>query len=212
VREESGIRNPESRGSPAPPGGGRWTPGSRRRASRGFTLIELVVVVLIVGLIMMLAATRLDFMVPKYRLRGAARELASTAKQGKARAAATGKDVYLEIDLSRGSYWLLVAFPKPEAERVSELEANALEYQPVLQRALPEAVQFTDVVLGDKEIVTSGRARMRLSPFGASSHAIFNLKGEGDRELAVRINGLTGDVAFFEERKDADELLEDAGP
>ena len=191
-------------------GGLRREPADGRRG--GFTLVELVVVVLIVGLIMMLAATRLDFMVPKYRLRGAAREVASTAKQGKARAAATGKDVYLEVDLSRGQYWLLVAFPKPVEDRVSELEANALEYLPVLQRALPEGVQFTDVIFSEKEVVSSGRARMRLSPFGASMHAIFNLKGPDDRELAVRVNGLTGDVSFFEGHREGDKLLEDPGP
>jgi hypothetical protein len=170
------------------------------------------VVVLIIGLMMTLAATRLDFMVPKYRLRGAAREVASIVKQGKARAAATGKDVYFEADLSRGSYWLLVAFPKPVEERVSELESNALVYQPILQRSLGEGVHFTDVIFSEKEIVTSGRARLRLTPFGASTNAIFNLKGQDDRELAVRVNGLTGDVAFFEGHRDGDKLLEDSGP
>jgi hypothetical protein len=169
-------------------------------------------VVLIVGLMMALAATRLDFLVPKYRLRGAAREVASIVKQGKARAAATGKDVYLEIDLSRGTYWLLVAFPKPPEERVSELEADALEYQPILQRALPPGVEFSDVVFSEKEVVTSGRARLRMAPFGASTHAIFNLKGVEERELAVRVNGLTGNVSFVEGRLEGTRLLEDSGP
>ena len=40
------------------------SPGSARR--RGFTLIELIVVVLIIGLLMGVAATKLDFLVPKY--------------------------------------------------------------------------------------------------------------------------------------------------
>ena len=184
----------------------------RRAARQGFTLIELVVVVLIMGLVMGLAATRLDFLVPKYRIRAAARDVASVLKQGKARAAAQGKDVYFEVDLGQGRYWLLAPFPKPEEPGDQRpVESRPLVYEPVFVRQLPEGVQFIDVILGDKEKVTSGRARVRLSAFGASSHVILNLVNGDDVIIAVKMNGFTGLVSFHDGHQDAEELLEDRG-
>ena len=176
------------------------------RARSGFTLIELMLVCVIIGLMVGLAATRLDLMVPKYRLRAAAREVASVLKQAKARAAAQGKDVYFEIDLAQGRYWLLAPFPKedPMADPKT-VESRPLEYQALFVRALPDGAHFTDVILGDKEKATSGRVRVRLSAFGASSHVIVNLTNSDDNIVSLKMNGFTGMSSY------AEELLEDKG-
>jgi prepilin-type N-terminal cleavage/methylation domain-containing protein len=184
-----------------PPAGGRG----------GFTLVELMIVVVIVGLMAGLAVTRMDFLVPKYRLRGAAREVAGAFKQARSRAVGTGKDVYVELDLPRGQYWILVAFPKP-AEPGEAVDPKALEYQPMQQQTLPDGVRFVDAIQGAKDRVETGRARLKVSPFGSSMHMIVNLKNTDDREMALRMNGLTGAVTFHEGRLDAEDLLEDQGP
>ena len=54
--------------------------------------------------------------------------------------------------------------------------------------------------------------RVRLAPFAMSTHTIVNLRNKEDRQAAVKFNGFTGYVSFYEERKDAEELLEDSGP
>jgi len=183
-----------------------------KRSSGGFTLIELILVVLIMGLMMGLAATRLDFMVPKYRLRAAARDVASVLKQGKARAAAQGKDVYFEIDLSKGRYWLLAPFPKPDPTGAAEpVESRPLEYEMVFVRTLPDGVHFIDAILGEKEKATSGRVRVRLSAFGASAHVILNLINSDDLVISVKMNGFTGMISYLDEHQDAEDLLEDKG-
>jgi general secretion pathway protein H len=183
----------------------------RRGRAGGFTLIELIAVCTIVALLVGVAAIRLDYVIPKYRLRGAGREVAAVLRQAKARAAATGREVFVEIDLSKGTYWMLSAFPRL-LEDGREAEPKAYEYQRVFLKRLPEDVEFTDVVFGVRDKVDRGTARVRLSPLGASSHAIVNLRNRDRLELAVRLNGFTGHVAFYDEHKDADELLEDREP
>jgi prepilin-type N-terminal cleavage/methylation domain-containing protein len=178
----------------------------------GFTLIELVLVCVIIGIMVGLAVTRLDLLVPKYRLRAAARDVAAVLKQGKARAAAQGKDVYFEVDLSQGKCWLLAPFPKPESDSDPRpVESRPLQYEAVFTRTLPDGVHFIDAIMGDKEKATSGRVRVRLSAFGASSHVILNLINSDDNVISLKMNGFTGMISYLDEHQDAEELLEDKG-
>lgn len=188
-----------------------------RRATQGFTLIELIAVLTIIAVVMGVAVTRLDWMVPQYRLRGAAREVGAALKRARARAASTGRDVYLEIDLAKGRYWLLVAFPRQTNES-GAAGSSGMEYQPMFQRSIdPDSreepsIHVVDVVLGPEENVEDGIARVRFSPFGGSDHVIVNLRNDNDEILAVKMNGFTGHVSFYDEYQDAKELLEDPGP
>src|SRR5258705_5082957 len=76
----------------------------------GFTLIELIVVVLILTLMTGLAVAKLDFLVPKYRLRAATRETAAVLQQARSPAASIGRDIYVRIHLSDRSYEMRVPF------------------------------------------------------------------------------------------------------
>jgi prepilin-type N-terminal cleavage/methylation domain-containing protein len=184
----------------------------KRGRSGGFTLIEMLAVVIIVAVMMLVAVGRMDFLLPEYRLRSAARELGALMKQGRARAAATGKDVYLVIDLSRDSYHLLVAIQQEAEEDLEEGEEPVFLYEPAFPTTLPEGVDLVDVIFGGRNKVAEGTARVRFSALGASSHTIVNFKEQGGDELAVKLNGFTGHLSFYGEYTDADELLEDEEP
>lgn len=181
------------------------------KSEGGFTLIELIAVILIIALIAGFAASNVDVLVPKYRLRAAAREVASSLKEARARAAATGKDVYFEIDLPKGRYWILVAQPRQGEPGEGPLLTRDLEYQPAFERSLPDQVEFVDVLVCDKDKVAEGRARVRLSPFGTSAHLIVNLRLKEGRVMAVKLNGFTGSVTFHDSYKEGEALLEDSG-
>lgn len=181
--------------------------GLRPQASSGFTLVELICVVVIVAAIAMLAAAQMDNLLPKYRLRAAAREVGAVLKQARTRAAGSGKDIFVEMDLSKGTYWILAPFPK--MENGLPADPPQLEYQELMHSELPFDVEFVDVILGEKIRTASGRARVRFSPFGAANHTIVNLRNKEDRPLAVRMNGFTGNLTFHDGYKEADEILED---
>ncbi len=183
-----------------------------------FTLIELIVVVMILSLITALAVMRMDFLVPKYRLRAATRQTAAILNQARSRAASIGRDVYVRLHLSEGKYEILVPMPKEEQPWVAPdtppelIPPTEYEFQSKFAGTLPEGPEFVNVIVGSEadQTITSGRAQVRISPFGAGDHVIVNFRLD-DRRAAIRLNGLTGIVSFYEEEKTAPELLEDQG-
>jgi Tfp pilus assembly protein FimT len=168
-----------------------------------------VAVIAVVGLIAALAIGRIDFVIPKYRLRGAVREVASVLKQGKAKASTSGRETYFMADLSQGEYWLLVAFPKlkDDGSLPGPDDPVEFEYQESFRSRLPAGVEFSEVILGPESKFTSGKAVVRFSPYGASQSVIVNLRMD-ERPMCAKLNGITGAVSYYEEHQQADELLE----
>lgn len=98
-----------------------------RRISRGFTLIELVLVILIIGFVMAIVAPTMGQMLRSNRLDNAARTVAAVLKDARARAAADAKPYRLVIDTDDNTCWIEVLTPegfirpKSSAGRIREL-------------------------------------------------------------------------------------------
>lgn len=189
----------------------------RRSPGRnGFTLIELIVVIVILSLVAALAVTRLDMLVPKYRLRGAVRQTAHALQEARSRAASTGRDVYVRLYLSEGRYELLIPLEKevqtfvPPDTPPELIPPKEYEFHSAFGGTLPDGPEFVNVILGTDpdQTITSGRAQVRVSPFGAGDHVIVNFRLD-ERKAALRLNGLTGLISFYEEEKTAQQLMED---
>ncbi|MBZ4419018.1 Tfp pilus assembly protein FimT/FimU [Myxococcus sp. RHSTA-1-4] len=67
----------------------------RRRGSQGFTLLEMMVVVAIIGILASLSVTTLSRMQPRLDVMGALDDLSATLSQAQARAQARGGDVWV---------------------------------------------------------------------------------------------------------------------
>lgn len=80
----------------------------RRRARAGFSLIEIMAVLIILGIILMSVVPAIDNLVPAYRLRSAAREVASLIELAHSEAVSTRKEFKLAYDLDQETYWLIL--------------------------------------------------------------------------------------------------------
>ena len=78
------------------------------RSRRAFTLIELIAVTVIMATLMAAVVPALDSMVPKYRMRAGAREVASLIEQAQAEAVGKRREFSVAYDLDENTYWLVL--------------------------------------------------------------------------------------------------------
>ncbi|MFN3167806.1 MAG: Tfp pilus assembly protein FimT/FimU [Phycisphaeraceae bacterium] len=82
------------------------------RPSRGFTLIELVLVMLIIGLLLAIVAPSLGGLLRSQRMDQGARTVAAMLKDARVRAAGEAKPYRLVIDTQDNTAWLEVLTPE----------------------------------------------------------------------------------------------------
>ena len=74
------------------------------RDTRGFTLIELVVVLAIMALVFMVAAPQIGSILPRAELKSGARQLAAGLREARSRAIQTNGDVVFSVDVDGRRY------------------------------------------------------------------------------------------------------------
>ena len=145
------------------------------RSSRSaFTLIELMLVAVLLGVMAAIAAPRIGAMLPRVSLQGAARQIADDVRAAQAYAVNRGRVVYLEYDLSEGSARLIVA------------DAESL---PPLLDPLPQ-----DVSIARVGAITSGTAQVGVFPTGYVTPHQVELVSEGGGQMTVDFSGLGVEV------------------
>lgn len=90
--------------------------------ARGFTLMEIMAVMAIIGVLLLAVVPNIDNQVPAFRLRGGARAVASTIELAQSEAISKRKVYAIRYDFNRNSYTLLLPPPDPEEEEESEEE------------------------------------------------------------------------------------------
>lgn len=194
---------------------------STRATSEGFTLVELTLVVLIVGILMSMALPRLTILAGE-RLDSGARRLATLIRYLHDEAALRGTVYRLTLDLDEASWavhsWApLAASASPEFgtdtaagtpapfSAAVKLDEQALReknenrftagWDPYAAAGtLPDGVVFEYVATADSVENTGARALYFL-PEGSMENVRIALQGETGREVELRVDGVTGHVA-----------------
>ena len=84
---------------------------ARRGRTRGFTLLELLAVVALLGIVLFFVVPKLDNITPGARLKAAARKIGSTMELAQGQAIATGKEHVLAYDVTKGTLWIILPPP-----------------------------------------------------------------------------------------------------
>jgi prepilin-type N-terminal cleavage/methylation domain-containing protein len=187
---------------------------TRARTDAGFTLLEILIVVMLIALISGVFATTLGggFGV---HLRNAGRALSAELEYVGQRAVTTGRPQRFVIDLNEQVFRVEELPPPPETEGPGALPEHAerLSLAPPLEtrefvpvdgrlgewRALDDEdeVLLREVRLAD-EAKTEGAVAIGFSPDGGSDPAEIWLRDDGDYDLRIRLVPWSGEIRVEE--------------
>ncbi|MBK1672622.1 type II secretion system protein GspH [Ectothiorhodospira shaposhnikovii] len=140
------------------------------RRQGGFTLMELLVVLIIAVGLLGLAGVRFAAGTPGAELRAAAREMTSGLRYVRAAALSSGQEQVLLVDVDNGRYW--IAGREQQTRRV------------------PERVDIHLVTSRD-EVVSDRVAGLRFYPDGSATGGRVTFSRDG-RHMVVDVDWLTG--------------------
>jgi prepilin-type N-terminal cleavage/methylation domain-containing protein len=158
----------------------------------GFTLLELTVVLLIVGLLVTVAVPRFTDLTGA-RLESSARRLAALVRYLSGEAAFRSHLYRLHYDLDQQSYWVTVLTAVQDtAEFIVDDTPLARPVQ------LPPSIMFADVRVPDVGRVSRGQVYTHFYPHGYIDPTVIHLRDQSSRVLTVVIPPLTGEAQIYE--------------
>ena len=144
-----------------------------RAAERGFTLLELMVVLLIIGLLLVLVPGHLWRSQPGLEVKVAARALADGLRQTRSDALASNRELVFTLDVAGHSF-------RPGQDHPLE--------------PLDGAIQL-GLDTARSEVVDGGRGQIRFFPDGSSTGGRIRL-GMQAQQAQVTVDWLTGQIAI----------------
>ena len=155
---------------------------------KGYTFIELTVVVLLIGLMFALTIPRFRYAILTDNLKSTSRRLVGIIKNLRSQAFREHKNFVLHFDLESNRFWI-DSTDMTKEERVLAREKAS---------SLPEGVRVLGVRFGTKGKNTDGEAAIRFDKKGYVQQSVISLGSEDGREFAVVLSPFLPRVKVLE--------------
>ncbi|MFA5321704.1 MAG: prepilin-type N-terminal cleavage/methylation domain-containing protein [Smithella sp.] len=154
---------------------------------RGFTLLELMLVIVLISIILVLAVPSTRDALTGDKLKKASRQLIGLERKLRVDATRDQTDYILCMDLPDSVYWIITSDMTPEKQ--DEIKKNP--------KHLPEDVVITDVVDENNKKKSEGEARILFGKNNVCSPAIIHLSYEQNK-MTIVINPFLGVTDIFD--------------
>jgi type II secretion system protein H len=156
---------------------------------RGFTLIELIIVMIVIFTLATIVAPRFSDAFPSLQIRKSTESLLAWARKARADAALTGTRQRLLLDSAAKKYWIeYEARPIKEPGKFTALSGA---WNPEM---LPEAVKFESIEGAETDPSNSALRYVEFRPDGTSSEATVVLSNDNGDQQTLRVEGATSKV------------------
>ena len=165
----------------------------RLRNSLGFTLVELLVVLAVMGLLLRTVVSNYRADIPLVSLRATASAIASELDFLRTEARLQGGQYGMEIDIEKQAYRILL----PPERRKPKEDEEALKAQKLMWSVFEKGVRLTGVNLGGKdEEMRSGKILVMFDERGRTRQKVLLFRHQDEPEIlySVIIPALTGGV------------------
>jgi len=159
--------------------------------SSGFTLVELLLVIVIMGVILALAVPSTRDVLTGDNLKKASRQLMGMEKKLRVEAVRDQMDYILCLDLPNSAYWVVASDMTPEKQ-------DEIKKRP---QHLPSGVVILDIVGENNKKQSEGEARINFGKNNICSPAVIHLAYEEDR-MTIVINPFLGITDVYDKYVD----------
>jgi len=156
---------------------------------QGFTLIELMVVMLLISIIMAVAIPRFDstpFQDPRKKL---SRWMINAVRHLRASAIQQQKIQALVVDLSEQRMWMIHEEMSEEEQAASAEKAFSLD----------KSIRMVNAQFPDQESINTGTIEVRFYPSGYSDRILFHLEGEDAERISFLLEPLLPKLKIIDE-------------
>lgn len=167
--------------------------GPVRNTDSGFTLIELTVVIVILGIMLTLVIPRLGDL-GEADLKRSARHLTSTIRFLRGESQARKEQYWLRFDVQGGRYWVEWGAEVKKQTGETTREFRRLQSEMGSEGSLSGNVTFRDVRVASHP----DDPYILFSPNGWVEPAVIHLRDGEDRDFTLRVKPLMGDTELLE--------------
>ncbi len=160
-------------------------------SKKGFTLLELLLVIVLIGVILVLAVPSTRNALTGDSLKKASRQLIGLERKLRTEAVRDQLDYILSIDLSDFSYWVIASDMTPEKQ--AEIKKS--------RRHFPADVVIMDIVDENNNKKSAGEVKIVFKKNNVCTPAIIHLSYKEDK-MTIVINPFLGVTDIYDQYMD----------